>query len=213
MIFTRKKCGIFPLLYVSLPEGGYLPNQPTAQPTNIAGIFAWRCFFGTPFPFIPDHQPRFMMKKTPKNYHTNFTHKHTPLSTLLPFFPWFFFPLSSIQYVFSYSCFFLVRISNPLESRLCPIFKAIVAGFRGFQLPKKIGHLAFQAPKNPHKNHTKFHSNPAPVRGLATQEVTVRRIKLQMATFVDLGIAEIRGTTPPRRGGNKKNRWSNVRKP
>ena len=27
-----------------------------------------------------------------------------------------------------------------LESLLCPIFKAIVAGFRGFQLPKKIGH-------------------------------------------------------------------------
>ena len=26
----------------------------------------------------------------------------------------------------------------------CLIFKAIVAGFRGFQLPKKIGHLAFQ---------------------------------------------------------------------
>ena len=26
----------------------------------------------------------------------------------------------------------------------CPIFKAIVAGFRGPKLPKQIGHLAFQ---------------------------------------------------------------------
>ena len=27
----------------------------------------------------------------------------------------------------------------------CPIFKALVAGFRGFSLPTKIGHLVFQA--------------------------------------------------------------------
>jgi len=30
----------------------------------------------------------------------------------------------------------------------CPIFKAIVAGFRGPKLPKKIGHLAFQVVNN-----------------------------------------------------------------
>ena len=33
---------------------------------------------------------------------------------------------------------------KPTWKAKCPIFKAIVAGFRGFQLPQKIGHLAFQ---------------------------------------------------------------------
>ncbi len=48
--------------------------------------------------------------------------------------------------------------------------------------------------------------NRPPVRGFATQEVTVRRVKLQMATFVDLAVESHRGFPPPRKG--KKNRWA-----
>ena len=125
------------------------------QPTNIAWIFAWWCFFGTPFPFIGDHQPRFMMK----NYHTNFTHTHTHPSTLPCFFLMVFLPLIHTICVFLFM-FFWLEFRTPWKAK-CPIFKAIVAGFRGFSLPKKIGHKRrSRPPKNPHKNHTKFRRTP-----------------------------------------------------
>ena len=98
--------GIFPWLYVGLPEGGYLPNRPTAPYTNIAGSFAWRFVFSAHCHF---HSFRitsldFMMEK-----HTYKFRTHTPPHC--PPFSMFFFPLS-IQYVFLFM-FFLLEFRTP----------------------------------------------------------------------------------------------------
>ena len=67
-----------------------------------------------------DYHHRQHMKLTSRRFFTNPSEKYDPSN-------WIISPGK-------------VKNKKYLESRWCPIFKAIVAGFRGFQLPKKIGH-------------------------------------------------------------------------